>query len=90
MPENLRSQTFLKAAEAIIRAHEGMNNFYNEEALDTEFREVRHSHPSARAWPVHYGTAVRAARKLLRQSWAAWPIAEKLLRKQAMTAGFTT
>lgn len=32
VPENLRSDTFVKAAEAIIRAHEGMNNFYNEGA----------------------------------------------------------
>jgi len=32
VPENLRSDTFAKAAEAVIRAHEGMNNFYNEEA----------------------------------------------------------
>lgn len=30
VPENLRSDTFLKAATAIIEAHEGMNNFYNE------------------------------------------------------------
>ena len=30
VPENLRSETFVKAAEAIIKAHEGLNNFYNE------------------------------------------------------------
>lgn len=30
VPENLRSDTFIKAAEAILKAHEGMNNFYNE------------------------------------------------------------
>jgi hypothetical protein len=30
VPENLRSATFLKAAAAIVEAHEGMNNFYNE------------------------------------------------------------
>ncbi|AKA85277.1 hypothetical protein [Pseudomonas synxantha] len=32
VPENLRSSTFLKAADAIIKAHEGLNNFYNETA----------------------------------------------------------
>ncbi len=32
VPENLRSDTFVKAAEAILRAHDGMNNFYNEAA----------------------------------------------------------
>ena len=30
VPENLRSDTFLKAAAAVVEAHEGMNNFYNE------------------------------------------------------------
>ncbi len=32
VPENLRSDTFIKAAEAIFRAHDGLNNFYNEPA----------------------------------------------------------
>ncbi|MFZ2403847.1 MAG: hypothetical protein WAW41_01845, partial [Methylobacter sp.] len=32
VPENLRSDTFVKAAEAILRAHDGFNNFYNERA----------------------------------------------------------
>ena len=32
VPENLRSDTFVKAAEAIIKAHDGLNNFYNEAA----------------------------------------------------------
>ncbi|MCH2087157.1 MAG: hypothetical protein MK175_08230 [Pseudoalteromonas sp.] len=32
VPENLRSDSFVKAADDIIRAHEGTNNFYNEPA----------------------------------------------------------
>ncbi|WP_454286934.1 hypothetical protein [Rhizobium arsenicireducens] len=32
VPENLRSDTFIKAADEVMRAHEGMNNFYNEHA----------------------------------------------------------
>jgi len=32
VPENLRSDTFVKAADAIIKAHEGLNNFHNEAA----------------------------------------------------------
>jgi len=32
VPESLRSDTFVKAAEAILRAHDGENNFYNEAA----------------------------------------------------------
>ena len=30
VPETLRSDTFLRAAEDVLQAHEGMNNFYNE------------------------------------------------------------
>ncbi len=30
VPENLRSDAFVKAAKVLIRAHEGLNNFYNE------------------------------------------------------------
>ncbi|MGU3794009.1 hypothetical protein [Vibrio parahaemolyticus] len=32
VPENLRSDSFVKAADEIIKAHEGLNNFYNETA----------------------------------------------------------
>lgn len=32
VPENLRSDTFVKAAEAVLKAHDGLNNFYNEAA----------------------------------------------------------
>lgn len=32
VPENLRSDTFIVAAGDIIRAHDGLNNFYNEHA----------------------------------------------------------
>jgi len=30
VPENLRSDTFVSAAQAILKAHDGLNNFYNE------------------------------------------------------------
>lgn len=30
VPENLRSDTFVKVASEIIKSHEGLNNFYNE------------------------------------------------------------
>jgi hypothetical protein len=32
VPENLRSDSFVKAADEIIKAHEGINNFYSEYA----------------------------------------------------------
>jgi hypothetical protein len=32
VPENLRSESYLKAANAVLTAHDGLNNFYNEPA----------------------------------------------------------
>lgn len=32
MPEDLRSKSFSRAANAVLEAHEGINNFYNEPA----------------------------------------------------------
>ena len=40
VPENVRSHTFLKAAEKLIEAHEGMNNFYNEPGPLKELRAL--------------------------------------------------
>ncbi len=40
VPENLRSDTFVKAADAIIKAHEGLNNFYNEAAAVKAFTKL--------------------------------------------------
>jgi hypothetical protein len=40
VPENIRSHTFVKAAERVIEAHEGMNNFYNEPAPVRELRAL--------------------------------------------------
>lgn len=40
VPENLRSTTFINAAEEVIRAHEGLNNFYNEPAPVRKFSKL--------------------------------------------------
>lgn len=40
VPENVRSHTFIKVAEKIVEAHEGMNNFYNEPAPVKELRSL--------------------------------------------------
>ena len=40
VPENVRSHTFVKAAEKILEAHEGHNNFYNEPAPVRELRAL--------------------------------------------------
>lgn len=51
VPENLRSDTFAKAAEAVIRAHEGMNNFYSEEAPIKTLARLGSSIPTP-AFPI--------------------------------------
>jgi hypothetical protein len=40
VPENLRSQTFVRTATKIIEAHESFNNFYNESAPTSELRAL--------------------------------------------------
>lgn len=45
VPETLRSNTFIKAAQAVISAHQGMNNFYNEPAPMKELASLGTSIP---------------------------------------------
>lgn len=45
VPESLRSDTFIKTAEAILRAHDGMNNFYYEGAPTRSFAKLGTSIP---------------------------------------------
>jgi hypothetical protein len=45
VPENLRSSTFMKVANDVISAHEGMNNFYNEPAPMRELMKLGTSIP---------------------------------------------
>jgi hypothetical protein len=83
VPENLRSQTFLKAADDIIRAHEGMNNFYNEAAPTTALERLGTVIP-----PAAIGACITALLcvKLGNSygtAWAAVPTAERILKKQA-------
>lgn len=51
VPENVRSHTFLKAAEKLIEAHEGLNNFYNEPGPVKELRALGTTIPIP-AFPV--------------------------------------
>jgi hypothetical protein len=81
VPENLRSDTFVKAAEAILRAHDGMNNFYNEAAPVSNLAKLGTTIPTP-ALPAcitallsvsmgnYYGVA-----------WSAEPEAVRLLSK---------
>ena len=84
VPENLRSDTFLKAAEAILRAHDGENNFYNEAAPVKSLAKLGTTIP-APALPAcitallsvvlgnYYGVA-----------WSAEPEASKLLGRLSL------
>lgn len=45
VPENLRSSTFIKVANEVISAHEGMDNFYNEPAPMRELASLGTSIP---------------------------------------------
>lgn len=51
VPENVRSHTFLKAAEKLIEAHEGLNNYYNEPGPIKELRSLGTTIPIP-AFPV--------------------------------------
>lgn len=83
VPENLRSQTFLKAAEAIIRAHEGMNNFYNEEAPTINLEKLGTVIPAPAIGPCITALLCVRLGNSYGTCWAAVPIADKMLKKQA-------
>ena len=46
VPESLRSDTFMKTAESILRAHDGYDNFYNEVAPTRSFSQLGTSIPA--------------------------------------------
>lgn len=46
VPENLRSATFVRVAAAVITAHQGLNNFYNEPAPMKELASLGSSIPN--------------------------------------------
>ena len=83
VPENLRSQSFLKAADAIIRAHEGMNNFYNEEAPTLHLERMGTVIPAPAIGPCITALLCVRLGNSYGTSWAAWPTADKLLKAQA-------
>jgi len=84
VPETLRSQTFIKAAEAIIKAHEGMNNFYNEEAPTINLEKLGTVIPAPALGPCITALLCVSLGNSYGTSWAGRPIAEKLLKKQAV------
>ena len=84
VPENLRSDTFIRTAQAIIRAHDGMNNFYNEGAPTRSLAQLGTSIP-APAVPASM-TALLAV-YLGNQygvSWEAAPVSSSMLSELSM------
>ena len=79
VPENLRSDTFVKAAEAILRAHDGMNNFYNEPSPTRNLAQLGTSIPIP-ALPVCMSALLSVVLgNEYGVSWAALPIASNIL-----------
>jgi hypothetical protein len=82
VPENLRSQTFVKAAESIIAAHEAMNNFYNEEAPTLNLEKLGTVIPSQAIGPCITALLCVRLGNFYGVSWSAYPIADRILKKQ--------
>lgn len=79
VPETLRSDTFIKAAENVIKAHEGMNNFFNEEAPMKVLVKLGSTIPSP-AFSI-CASAILAVRlgNSYGYSWSTAPLTNELL-----------
>jgi hypothetical protein len=79
VPENLRSDTFVKAAEAMIRAHEGMNNFYNEPAPTRALLNLGSTIPTPAFAACASATIAIRLGNSYGVSWEAVSIADEIL-----------
>lgn len=84
VPENLRSDTFIRAAQEILRAHDGMNNFYNEGAPTRNLAQLGTSIPTP-AVPASM-TALLAVYlgNEYGHSWEAAPVSSSMLSGLSM------
>lgn len=81
VPENLRSDTFVKAAEAVLRAHDGMNNFYNESAPVNNLAKLGTTTPTP-ALPACITALLSVVMgNFYGVAWNAEPQASKILSK---------
>lgn len=83
VPENLRSQVFIKAAEALLAAHEGMNNFHAEEAPARTLEKLGTVLPAPAVGVCFTSLICCYLGNRYGTSWTAAPIAERLLRRQS-------
>jgi hypothetical protein len=81
VPETLRSSTFTKAAEALIQAHEGMNNFYNEENPALQLEKLGTVIPAPALGPCMTALLCVRLGNSYGASWSAQPIANRLLKR---------
>ena len=81
VPENLRSNTFISVADDVLRAHDGMNNFYTELAPMNKLNRLGTSVPNP-ALPKCM-TAVLSVflGNPYGVSWSASPVASEMLKK---------
>jgi hypothetical protein len=83
VPENLRSQTFIKAADKIILAHESVNNFYNEEAPTMSLERLGTVIPAPALGQCITALLCVRLGNSYGTSWSAYPIADRLLKRQS-------
>ena len=79
VPENLRSDVFIKTAEGILRAHDGMNNFFTEASPTRSLAQLGTSIPIP-ALPVCMVALLAVyLGNGYGHSWEAAPVSEKML-----------
>ena len=84
VPENLRSDTYIRTAQEILRAHDGMNNFYNEGVPTRNLAQLGTSIPTP-AVPASM-TALLAVYlgNEYGYSWEAAPVSSSMLSELSM------
>lgn len=80
VPESLRSNSFTRAAHAVLAAHQGMNNFYNEPKPMKELAAMGSSIPGPAFGNVMTATLAVKLGNRYGTSWAAQAPADELLK----------
>lgn len=80
VPESLRSNSFAKAAHAVLAAHQGINNFYNEPKPMKELAAMGSSIPGPAFGNVMTATIAVKLGNRYGFSWDAQPAADEILK----------
>lgn len=80
VPESLRSNSFTKAAHAVLAAHQGMNNFYNEPKPMKELAAMGSSIPGPAFGNVMTATLAVKLGNRYGTSWEAQAPADEILK----------